>query len=292
MAQAAAAERERAAQAERAERERAAKTAALAKLRGWRETLQPLLRKPIPGNVRTPLVALVTEIEVAERSGAFGDIPRIEAKFVQAQPTIEAAQTLARVLTDKNRFVEGDRDDIVFIYNASPKAPSVTKDLSGKFVFDLDRTAACFLHNPVADRLTLRLLRDKAAALGAPLKFPLARCAPDQLQKQDVLVFQRDPFVGQPINFVATVASAVDAGVFASMAILPGSELKTAAQAEAEAVRELKLWWSKACRVALDSSSQVPRHAPSATSSQAGLRDSMTAFFNHIETNLPRSSRS
>src|SRR3954467_15494490 len=61
-----------------------------------------------------------------------------------------------------------------------------------------------------------------------------------RLQKQDVLVFQRDPFVGQPTIFVATVASAVDAGVFASMAILPGSELRTAAQAKAVATNTVE----------------------------------------------------
>src|SRR3954452_5878077 len=72
-------ERERAARAAAAERERAAKAAALAKLRGWRETLQPLLRNPIPDDVRKPLVSLATEIEAAERSGAPSDLPRIEA---------------------------------------------------------------------------------------------------------------------------------------------------------------------------------------------------------------------
>lgn len=243
-------ERERAAKVAVAERERAARDAALAQLRERRAMAQRLLDRPLPDDLRSLLRGFLNEIGKAEQSGAPADLARADTYFVQFRPRLETAEALAQATTDKNRFlIEGDPDDVLFLYNASPKAPSVVRGLGGDLVFDRDRTLACILHEPVEpveDWLTLREMRGKAAALGATLRFPLARCPADRLQNQDVLVFHRGALLQQPLGFITTLASAVDSGVYGSMGLLTGAELKRASQADAVAATEVESLVEKA----------------------------------------------
>ena len=54
------------------------------------------------------------------------------------------SQSLQLSTTDKNKFlVEGDLEDVVLLFNASPTAPHVAKNLRGEIVFEGDKADVC-----------------------------------------------------------------------------------------------------------------------------------------------------
>jgi hypothetical protein len=72
------------------------------------------------------------------------DHARIVATFGRA-PTIGAVIEPGLEITGKTKVaLEGPDEDLVFLYNSAASAPSVAKDISGKFVFLTDGASVCF----------------------------------------------------------------------------------------------------------------------------------------------------
>ncbi|WP_187276037.1 peptidoglycan-binding protein [Methylobacterium sp. WL116] len=226
------------------ERERSSRVQAQARLDEQRKRVRGLLGGPVPDDLRRDLAETLRQAE--ERGPADArTADGIEQRMVQLEPRLRDLETMQRVITDRNRFlIEDDANDIVLLYNSSPKATGVARGLDGGLVFDPERMVACALTDPPTDRIAQEQLAAKARAVGAPVKDAFARCTAAQQQSADLVVFERGALRAQSGLF-GTVASAVDTGVYALAGMLPKADLDAvrqsegirAAEAEAEVAR-------------------------------------------------------
>ena len=126
------------------------------------------------------------------------------------------------------------------LYNDGGKAPSVVRNLRGELVFEDGRATACLYHAPLADVFLNRQIRDRTAALGARLDFPLAACAPGTLAEQDLIFAERDRLLREPVDRVIALAEAVNGGLYARLSVVDASAVAAAKQAEAAKANEVE----------------------------------------------------
>ncbi len=136
--------------------------------------------------------------------------------------------------TDRNRFLlDGGRDDVVLMVNASPKAPHVYRDLKGDIVFDRDQADVC-LFGRGADPDLAGVVR---SALG-PYKLKQMSllqtpCDGDRLDGYDVVAIRRGQFLRQDMPTALQLVGSVEAGTLKQLAVLTPAALQTAQANEA-----------------------------------------------------------
>ncbi len=144
--------------------------------------------------------------------------------------------------TDRDRFLlDGGRDDVVLMVNASPKAPHVYRDLKGDIVFDRDQADVC-LFGRGADPDLAGVVR---SALGPyklkQMSLPQTPCDGDHLDGYDVVAIRRGQFLRQDMPAALQLVGSVEAGTLKQLAIVTPAALQTAQATEAvaaEAVAE------------------------------------------------------
>ena len=123
-------------------------------------------------------------------------------------------------LTDISKFlVVGPQDDIVLLYNASPVAPSVWKNVRGDVVFQKNSASLCFAH-PVPVPLS-RYVEQTIIAQGAHEISSNKTCDVNTLSSTiDILAFQRGELLKQRREYILALAKLVEGGTFNKFGIL------------------------------------------------------------------------
>ena len=94
---------------------------------------------------------------------------RIASEYAAPTPALKNQGTLNDRLgiTDASKFlIEGPADDIALLYNASPTAPKVWKNVRGDIAFQNDAAAVCF-SQPSAEITMLRYTRAQIGGIGS-----------------------------------------------------------------------------------------------------------------------------
>ena len=113
---------------------------------------------------------------------------------VPASPSDSLESLTKRIgVTDKSMYlIQGPADDVVLVYNASPSAPKIWKNVRGDFIFQEDGASLCFTQatpDVALIRYVERMLRHDGA------KQVLSRPPPCDLSVAvssiDIIAFQR-----------------------------------------------------------------------------------------------------
>ncbi len=145
-------------------------------------------------------------------------------------------------VTDRDQFLlDGGREDVVLMVNASPKAPHVYRDLKGDIVFDRDQAEVC-LFGRGADPELASVVR---SALGPyklkQMSLPQTPCDGDHLDGYDIVAARRGQFLRQEMPAALQLIASIEAGTLKQLATVTPSALETAQATEAvaaEAVAE------------------------------------------------------
>jgi hypothetical protein len=115
--------------------------------------------------------------------------------------------------TPTNEFLlDGDGDAMVALYNASPTAPSIIKNLVGSFVFETGEATVC-AYPPIAEPLVRRSIQSELAAYEVKtVRFNESGCAAEAVLKQDVLLLKRRDFLKGEPSFVLAVMERLKSG--------------------------------------------------------------------------------
>jgi peptidoglycan hydrolase-like protein with peptidoglycan-binding domain len=160
--------------------------------------------------------------------------------FEAQKAALQEAITVLKAITPRNRLLfDGDGKDILVLHNDTGRAPSVVKNIKGELVFEASRTLACQPHGGGLETLRARALNAQLKPWKQSLKFPLPRCDLRSITGNDLVVIVRDEWLKEKGGDLATLLSAVEAGVFAVM--VTASARESQAMAQAEAVRALEV---------------------------------------------------
>ena len=119
-------------------------------------------------------------------------------------------------LTDKSRFlVEGPQQDIILLYNATPSAPHVWKNIRGDLVFQDAKAQLCVAH----EIIDLAMVRSAERLLSTVATVEVIRSertcnASDSMRSTDVIVIQRGGLLKQKEAYILGVAKFVEQGQF------------------------------------------------------------------------------
>ena len=179
---------------------------------------------------------------VASSAPAAGPIPGAGAILPPAGAPSPQSPSASLPVTDRDRFLlDGGREDVVLMVNASPKAPHVYRDLKGDIVFDRDQADVCVFGRG-ADPDLAGIVR---SALGPyklkQLSLSQTPCDGDRLDGYDVVAIRRGQFLRQEMPTALQLVGSVEAGALKQLAIVTPSALQTAQATEAvaaEAVAE------------------------------------------------------
>ncbi len=179
---------------------------------------------------------------VASAAPTAAPVPSAAAPSLSAGAPSTRSPSTSLPETDRDRFLlDGGRDDVVLMVNASPKAPHVYRDLKGDIVFDRDQADVC-LFGRGADPDLAGVVR---SALGTyklkQLSLPQTPCDGDHLDGYDVVAIRRGQFLRQDMPAALQLVGSVEAGTLKQLATVTPSALQTAQATEAvaaEAVAE------------------------------------------------------
>jgi len=139
--------------------------------------------------------------------------------------------------TAKNGFLlKGDLGDFLVLYNVSPKAPHVVKNLRGDIVFDNGVARACFFNDAASS------IEDNEA-LGQALKpyrigtlnTANTGCDPQNLLSYDLIAVRRGTFLRQKQEYALALIKAVEDDQFVSL-VTVGAKQMNDAESEQEAI--------------------------------------------------------
>ncbi|MDP4022019.1 hypothetical protein Q8W71_05245 [Methylobacterium sp. NEAU 140] len=232
------AERDRERQDEQVRRDR---QAVIERLNRSKAEAEAALMAGVPPDLQAFLTGFVADVAAVGPDTAEARLRELGDRYAEKSGRIDEAARLARILTPKSRFlIEGERGDLIVLYNDGGKAPSVVRNLRGELVFDDGRAAACVYHAPLGDVFLNRQIRDRTAALGARLDLPLASCAPGTLAEQDLIFAERDRLLREPVDRVIALADAVNGGLYARLTVVDAAVLAATRQAEAAKANEVE----------------------------------------------------
>ena len=145
---------------------------------------------------------------------AYGDSAK---KFaVPERTTPHTAGTLRDSLTEKSKFlVDGSPDEILLLYNASPTAPKVWKNVRGDVVFQDDAALLCFAQSSV-ELPVARYVEHYLGDLGAR---KVTSAAPpcdlsNSAKAVDIIAFQRGSLLKSREDYVLALAKLLEANSF------------------------------------------------------------------------------
>ncbi|MFJ7436972.1 hypothetical protein ACIQW5_04860 [Methylorubrum thiocyanatum] len=225
----------------RREEAQRSRTALVERLKRDAAEADATLKGGIPQDLHTFLSGFVAEVAGITPETPDDRLKELAEAYAARRARIDEAARLARAVTTRSRFlIEGERGDLIALYNDSGKAPSVVRNLRGELVFEDGRAAACLYHAPLSDVFLNRQIRDRGAALGAKLDLPLAACGPNDLAKQDLVFAERERLLREPVDRMITLVEAVNGNLFARLTVIDASALTAARQAEAAKANEVE----------------------------------------------------
>lgn len=195
----------------------------------------------LPARAIASLTGLKDEIAQVRSNPGLAALEHAAATFRQVKVSTDEAVMVLNATTDKNRFlIEGERSDILVLYNDSDKAPSLVKNLKGDLVFTGNKPSLCQRHDGSPEIGKVRLLNGHLARYGQSFTFPLPRCDVGNLKAYDVIVAVRQALASEKAADVAALLSSVDTGAFKLMFSVTDQDLSAAQQAEAALIQDLQ----------------------------------------------------
>lgn len=137
--------------------------------------------------------------------------------------------------TPANQFLlDGEGDEIVALYNASPTAPSLIKNLVGNFLFET-RTATLCAYPPVSTPAITRAIVSELTPFEADVvNFSLTGCDARNLVKQDIVLLTRRDFLKGDPSFALAVIDKLATGELRKFDGILYSRIKAKQLAEEE----------------------------------------------------------
>ena len=150
-------------------------------------------------------------------NGLTADYGKSADKFGKPEPTpSHPGTTLADSLTEKSKFlVDGPADEIILLYNASPTAPKVWKNVRGDVVFQDAAASICFAQPGVelgVARYVDHYLEDRGARDITSISPP---CDLSSAEKRiDVIAFVREDLLKSREDYVLALAKMLEGDMF------------------------------------------------------------------------------
>jgi hypothetical protein len=137
-------------------------------------------------------------------SSLSSDYVDIVSSFDPPQPNRPIAVPGLRVTERTKVALVGPDEDMVFLYNSAASAPSIAKDLAGKFVFFAGSASVCFAQSADTDEERRWFLERTLRQEGAKeVKEDEARCDFVKVPKaSDIVVFQRGELRKERMDYV------------------------------------------------------------------------------------------
>ena len=165
-------------------------------------TFIPLIKEIVAGLAAPDLGKLrdlTSKVEVIIREAGLADdfakSKNLLTDLSQPRPNDASSQPGMLQKTVKNTFLlDGDIRDFILIYNSSPKAPHITKNLRGQFDFEGGEVKAC-LYQPGFDKSQISLLRQKLLEYKLQkIEVDSSECPRNSLVDYDVVAVERGQF--------------------------------------------------------------------------------------------------
>ncbi len=138
-------------------------------------------------------------------------------------------------LTAKNRFLlEGALEDVVLMFNTSPKAPNVARNLRGDVVFNGARARACWFQEEVSYANEYVLRRSLSSYQLRDLETGTKGCQHQELLKYDVVATQRGAFLNLPPHQALSLLKEIELDHFKALKTLSPAEMQSALAADEE----------------------------------------------------------
>jgi hypothetical protein len=148
-------------------------------------------------------------------------------------PTKQPVPDLGPVVTDKTRIaLEGSDEDVVLLYNSSSSAPSIAKDISGKFVFLTGTASVCFAQSAGIDEdqrwFLQRTLRQDGAkeVIGDSSSCDFAKVA----MGSDLVMFQRGELRKQRKDYIIGLTDLLQSDVLREYRVVSAAEYNDSVQ--------------------------------------------------------------
>ena len=185
---------------------------------------------------------LANDFIAAQSEGAQATAARAD-KNSEAAPNSQHEATGFEPLpaTDKNRFLfEGNLGDVAILYNASPEAPHIARNLRGDFVFDQSKATVClFGRNPEGFALTV----EGAIAKTSPqsgIGISIDSCDAERLMSYDIIATQRNAFLRTKRDDALAVLKVIETGSFKVFAEITAADLDRVAASERALIDKVK----------------------------------------------------
>jgi hypothetical protein len=153
-------------------------------------------------------IALLTRREVPKLTDGAGSLPQAVS--------ITAANAI---------LLQGEPEDVVVLYNASPRAPSIGRNLVGAFTFRTGKASLCLngiAHTPGLERAIADLL---VRFDGREVAVSSSPCQPVDVSSRDLLLIQRRAFLVSPPSVAVPFLEALDNGSLRIFDVLPFADV-------------------------------------------------------------------
>src|SRR5262249_13651595 len=129
-------------------------------------------------------------------------------------------------LNDKSKIlVEGPNEDIILLYNSSPAAPSIAKDIKGDFIFLADAALVCIAQSIPDESYSWFVQRLVPAQGGREVRQAAAPCDPATLTSSaDLLSFKRGELLKQGRDYILRLAKLIETDEFSAYRVVTATE--------------------------------------------------------------------
>jgi hypothetical protein len=160
----------------------------------------------------------------------------------QSAPTASSSAEQAAIRkSSKNAFLmDGNPKDFVLMYNSSPQAPHITKDLKGNIEFETGQATAC-LYQPRFPKsqiylLTQTLLQYKLRKLDVDS----SECPRTQLSTYDVIAVERGELAQLKPEISLPLHAELEAGRFKPLQTVTAAQIEELAQQQATSRKQIE----------------------------------------------------
>lgn len=123
----------------------------------------------------------------------------------------QESNSAAYAVTDLNKaLLRGSLEDVIVLYNAGPKAPSLLRTISGQFSLTKNQAWICLL-GPVRTPALDKALLEALDPMGGKAINVSSDCAAGDLDSADLFLVQRKTFLEAPATLQATYLEAMAA---------------------------------------------------------------------------------
>jgi tetratricopeptide (TPR) repeat protein len=199
------------------------------------------IRRNLVGKRTDALLKMREQLDAAVRSQSLDQLNTTNGTFqtyIKDSGLHEEYETVTRnapirtppiTPTEKNRFaIIGPEEDVILIYNVSPSAPSVAKDIRGKFIFLTGTASLCFAQSMPDEHhvwFVERLLHDQGAV---DVNREMQPCdLPRDAASIDIIAFTRGELRKQRREYILEVVNLLENDIFSEYRIVTETEYAT-----------------------------------------------------------------